>query len=57
MTTFDPSLAAAEIDRPQAEIADLRRGREYIPTLGHLVAIRLARIEDMRAELAKRRLA
>lgn len=57
MTTFDAALAPSEIERLEAEIADVRRGREYMPTLGHLVANRLARIEFLRAELAKRGMA
>jgi hypothetical protein len=57
MSTFDPALASSEIERLETEIAKIRSGREGVPTLGHLVSVRLQRIDYLRAELAKRGLA
>jgi hypothetical protein len=44
-------LFRSELARLEDELAELRRGREGVPTLGHLVAVRLRRIAELRAQL------
>jgi len=49
--TVDEASACAEIARLEGEIEDLR-ARQCLPSLAHLVANRLARIEFLRDRLA-----